>query len=154
MIRTGKSSGPYYLTSFPLFTPREKESFMVMKPPTKKMEFSEQDEIFIKQLAEDVGCYYSKANPRTYILNKTDSAVPGEMDVFAWVHKEESNYFWVSTRKIWIEAARAKDDADRKKTKPSCFPKDTQLANDSVSFDARGNYDQTVSSLKLVHQIR
>ncbi len=118
------------------------------------MEFGEQDESFIKQLAKDIGCHYSKANPRTYSLSKFKSAIQGETGVFAWVHKEENNYFWVATRKIWIEAARAKAGAGRKKSKPSCLPRDNQHADDSVSFDTRDNYDKTVSSLKMVHKMR
>jgi hypothetical protein len=124
------------------------------KMPTKKMEFGDQDESFIKQLAKDIGCHYSKANPRTYSLNKTDSDVHGEMNVFAWVHKEESNYFWVATRKIWIEAARDKANAGRKSSKPSCLPRNNQHQDDSVCLDARDNYDKTVSSLKMVHKMR
>lgn len=127
---------------------------MIMKMPTKKMEFGENDENFIKRLAGDIGCHYIKANPRTYSLNRFASAIQGKMGVFAWVHKEADNYFWVATRKIWIEAARAKANAGRKKTRPSVLPRDIQHADDSVSFDARSNYDKTVSSLKLIHKMR
>ncbi len=127
---------------------------MTIKMPTKKIEFGELDEVFIKQLAKDIGCHYSKANPRTYSLNRFNSAVHGEMGVFAWVHKENDNYFWVATRKIWIEAARAKANAGRKKSSASCFPRDTQHADDSVSFDTKDNYEKTVSSLKLVCKLR
>ena len=125
-----------------------------IKAPTKKMEFGEQDESFIKQLAKDIGCHYSKANPRTYCLNKFNSAIQGEMGVFAWVHKEENDYFWVATRKIWIEAARDKANAGRKISRTSYLPRDFQHADDSVSFDTKDNYDNTVSSLKLVHKMR
>jgi hypothetical protein len=124
------------------------------KTPSKKIEFGEMDESFIKQLALDIGCHYVKANPRTYSLNKTDSSVHGEMNVFAWVHKEESNYFWVSTRKIWIEAAKAEASSTRKRAGGSLFPRDNQHADDSVVFDTRTNYDKTVNSLKLVHKMR
>jgi hypothetical protein len=127
---------------------------MTYKMPTKKMEFGEQDESFIKQLAKDIGCHYAKANSRTYSLNKTTSDVHGEMNVFAWVHKEENNYFWVSTRKIWIEDARAKASAGRKNSKAQCLPRDNSHQDDSVSFDTRDNYDNTVSSLKLIHKMR
>jgi hypothetical protein len=127
---------------------------MTVKMPTKKMEFGEQDESFIKQLAKDVGCHYCKANVRTYSLNKFNSDIHGEMGVFAWVHKEEKDYFWVATRKIWIEAAKAKAIAGRKKSKPSCFPRDIQHADDSVSFDTKDNYEKTVSSLKLINKMR
>jgi hypothetical protein len=122
--------------------------------PTKKMEFGEQDESFIKQLAKDIGCYYCKANIRTYSLNKFKSSIQGEMGAFAWVHKEEDEYFWVATRKIWIEAAKAKATARSKASKPSCFPRDNQHADDSVSFDTRDNYEKTVNSLKLVNKMR
>lgn len=53
------------------------------KIPTKKLDFDEKDETFVKQLAKDIGCYYSKANPRTYSLTRHDSPVQGEMGVFA-----------------------------------------------------------------------
>ena len=127
---------------------------MVTKMPMKKMEFGEQDEDFIKQLAKDIGCYYCKANTRTYSLNKFKSDIQGQMGVFAWVHKEEDDYFWVATRKIWIEAAKAKALTSRKKSTISCFSRDTQQADDSVSFDTRDNYDKTVSSLKLDNKLR
>jgi len=127
---------------------------MIVKAPTKKMEFGEHDEGFIKQLAQDIGCYYCKSNLRTYSLNRFKSKTQGEMGVFAWVHKEGDDYFWVSTRKIWIEAAKAKVLARRKSAKPSCFPRDNQHADDSVCLDAKDNYDKTVNSLKLVHKMR
>ena len=38
---------------------------MPAKNQTKTMEFTEEDEVFIKKLAKAVGCYYSKANERT-----------------------------------------------------------------------------------------
>jgi hypothetical protein len=60
----------------------------------------------------------------------------------------------VATRKIWIQAAKAEDISDRKKAGGSVFPRDNQLADDSVVFDTRSNYDKTVSSLKLVHKMR
>ena len=86
----------------------EEELFMIAKKTTKIIDFVEQDEDFIKQLARDVGCYYCKANERTYSLNKCDSNIHREMGVFAWVHKEDNDCFWVSTRKIWVEEAKAK----------------------------------------------
>lgn len=137
-----------------LSTPTRKDFSMTVKMPTRKMEFCEQDEDFIKQLARDIGCHFRKANPRTYSLNKFKSDNQGEMGVFAWVHKEENDYFWVATRKIWIEAARAKAIAGRKASKPSCLPRDIQHADDSVSFDTKDNYDKTVSSLKMIHKMR
>ena len=127
---------------------------MIAKKPTKTIEFSERDEGFVSKLAKDIGCYYCKANERTYNLNKCDSDIHGEMGVFAWVHKEEKDYFWVATRKIWIEAAKAKAIASRKKSKPSCFLRDTQHADDSVVLDTKDNYRKTVNSLKLINKMR
>jgi hypothetical protein len=126
----------------------------IVKQPTKKIEFGDKDESFVKQLAKDIGCHYLQTNPHTYCLNKFNSDVQGEKGVFAWVHKEEKDYFWVSTRKIWIEAARAETVTARKPAAPSCLPRDFRQADDSVIFDTRANYDQTVSSLKMVRKIR
>ncbi|MHB8105421.1 MAG: hypothetical protein ACYDG5_07790 [Dehalococcoidales bacterium] len=127
---------------------------MITKRPTKKMEFDAQDESFIQQLAKDIGCHYCKANERTYSLNKFASAVHGEMGVFGWVHKEDTDYFWVATRKIWVEAARAKALSGRKKSTVSCFSRDTQHADDSVSYDTKNDYQKAVSSLKLINKMR
>ncbi len=127
---------------------------MIAKTPGKQIEFGEQDELFIKQLAKDIGCYYSKANIRTYSLIKNNSDVQSEMGVFAWVHKEEKDYFWVATRKIWLEAARARSVAGKRATKPSCFLRDTKLCDDSVALDTKDNYQKTVSSLKLINKMR
>jgi hypothetical protein len=127
---------------------------MIVNKPTKKVIFDEQDEDFIKQLAKDIGCHYCKANERTYSLNKFKSNIQGEMGVFAWVHKEEDNYFWVATRKIWVENARAKALTSRKKSTISCFSRDTQHADDSVSYDTKNDYQKTISSLKLINKIR
>ena len=127
---------------------------MIIKKPIRKMGFLEQDESFVKQLAKDIGCHYSKANDHTYSLNKFSSEVQGEMGVFAWVHKEEKDYFWVATRKIWIEAARTKADAGKKTTKIGCLPRDTQHSEDSVSFNTRDSYQNTVSSMKLINSMR
>jgi hypothetical protein len=127
---------------------------MTIKKPMKKMAFAEQDEGFVRQLATDIGCYYSKANEHTYSLHKFSSDVLGEMGAFAWVHKEEKDYFWVATRKIWIEQARAKADAGKKALKIGCLPRDTQHAEDSVCFDTRDSYQKTISSLRLVNKMR
>jgi hypothetical protein len=127
---------------------------MIIKKPIRKMGFIEQDESFVKQLAKDIGCHYSKANDHTYSLNKFNSEVHGEMGVFAWVHKEEKDYFWVATRKIWIEAARIKADAGKKTLKIGCLPRDTQHGEDSVSLDTRDSYQNTVSSLRLINSMR
>jgi hypothetical protein len=124
---------------------------MIDKKPRKTMEFGEQDEDFIKKLAGDIGCHYSKANGRTYNLNKNKSDILGEMGVFAWVHKEDRDYFWVATRKIWVEEAMAKALAGRK-TPAGCFPRDTQHAEDSVCFNMRDDYQKTVRALSLINK--
>ena len=118
------------------------------------MEFGEHDEAFIKKLAKDIGCYYCKANERTYNLNKFDSDINSEMGVFAWVHKEEHDYFWVATRKIWVEEARVKALAGRKASVINSFPSDTQHAEDSVCFGTRDGYQKTVSVLRLINKAR
>jgi len=143
----------------PMFIPNQsafiaEESLMIVNKPTKKNIFDEHDEDFIKQLAKDIGCHYCKANERTYSLNKFKSPIQGQMGVFAWVHKEENDYFWVATRKIWVEAAKAKALAGRKKNTISCFTRDTQHADDSVSYDTKNDYQKTVSSLKLINKMR
>ncbi|OGO45750.1 MAG: hypothetical protein A2Z05_02585 [Chloroflexi bacterium RBG_16_60_22] len=127
---------------------------MPVKNKTKTIVFGEQDEGFIKQLAKDIGCHYSQANERTYNLNKFNSDVQSEMGVFAWVHKEGNDCFWISTRKIWVEKARAKALAGRKAPGINCFPRDTQLAEDSVSFDTQDGYRKTVSALRLICKVR
>jgi hypothetical protein len=125
---------------------------MINTKPRRTMEFLEQDEDFIKKLARDIGCYYSKANERTYNLCKSDSTIPHEMGVFAWIHKEEKDYFWVATRKIWVEAARAKAITGRKKPGINCFPRNTQHAEDSVCFDTKDDYLKTVKVLSLINK--
>jgi len=125
---------------------------MITKKPTRTMEFSEQDENFIKKLAGDIGCHYSKANERTYNLHKFKSDIQGKMDVFAWVHKEKDDCFWVATRKIWVEEARAKALAGRKKSRINCFPRDTQHAEDSVCSDLNDDYLKTVKALSLINK--
>ena len=127
---------------------------MPAKTRPRTIEFSEQDEGFIEQLARDIGCHYCKGNDRTYNLNKFDSAVHSEMGVFAWVHKEEADRFWISTRKIWVEEARAKALADRKTSGISCFPKNTEHAEDSVTFNTQNGYRKTVSALRLINELR
>src|SRR4030042_1732847 len=141
---------PMYLLKTPTFI--GEGVLKMIKKPFKKMEFLEQDESFVKQLAKDIGCHYSKANDHTYSLNKTNSDIHGEMGVFAWVHKEEKDYFWVATRKTWIEQAMAKANAGRKTLKMGCFPRDSQHAEDSVSFDTKDSYQKPVSSLRLVNK--
>jgi len=125
---------------------------MLAKNKTKTIEFGEQDEGFIKQLAKDIGCHYCKANERTYNLNKFDSDIHSEMGVFAWVHKEDNDCFWISTRKIWVEEAKAKVVAARKASGINCFPRDTKPAEDTVCFDTKDGYQKTVSALRLINK--
>lgn len=127
---------------------------MPVKNPTRTIEFGEQDEGFIKQLAKDIGCHYCKANERTYNLTKSDSEIHSEMGVFAWVHKKDDDCFWISTRKIWVEEARAKVMAGRRASGINCFPKDIQHAEDSVYFDTKDGYHKTISVLKLINKMR
>ena len=127
---------------------------MPVKNTLIKMGFVEEDEGFIKKLAKAIGCYYSKANERTYNLNRFASDIPSKMGVFAWVHKEGKECFWISTRKIWVEEARNKAMAGRKISGISCFPRDTQRTEDSVSLDTKDGYDNTVSVLKLINKMR
>jgi hypothetical protein len=127
---------------------------MIDKKPRRTMAFVEQDEDFIKKLAGDIGCHYSKANERTYNLKKHKSDVHGKMGIFAWVHKEENDYFWVATRKIWVEQARAKAMSGRNKTRPGCFSRDTQHAEDSVCFDTKDDYQKAVRALSMINKMR
>jgi hypothetical protein len=126
---------------------------IINKKPRRTMEFLEQDEDFIKKLARDIGCHYLKANERTYNLCKSDSNIPSETGVFAWIHKEEKEYFWVATRKIWVEEAKTKALAGGKKRGTNCFPRDNQHAEDSVCFDTRVDYDRTVEALSLINKL-
>jgi hypothetical protein len=120
------------------------EKEMLMKEKQRKsMEFIEQDENFIKKFCSDIGCYYTKSNKITFNLSTTDSPVPGKMGVFAWVHKEEKDYFWVATRKMWLDEARV----------TSCnthFPPNMQ-DGDCISFDTKDNYQDTVRVMKLIN---
>ena len=125
---------------------------MIAKQPRRTIEFGEQDKDFIKKLAVDIGCHYSKANERTYNLNKFKSDIQGEMGVFAWVHKEDSDYFWVATRKIWVEQAKAKALAGKKMSGINCFPRDTQHTEDSICFDMKDDYQKTVRALSLINK--
>ena len=123
---------------------------MVTKKPTRNMEFTAQDEGFIRQLSGDIGCFYRKASETTYSLNRHDSDTTGEMGVFAWVHKEGDDYFWVATRRVWIDEART-----RALTGGSASPILTRFPGDnhdgdSVSLDAKDGYRKTVSLLKLI----
>ena len=125
---------------------------MITKKPSKTKEFVEQDEGFIKQLAKDIGCHYYKANERTYNLNRHKSDIRGEMGIFAWVHKEDQDYFWVATRKVWVEEARTKLPLHRNKAGADCFPQDDKQG-DSVYFDVRDGYQKTVRALKLINKL-
>ena len=118
----------------------------------KTVEFTEQDEGFIEQLADDIGCYYVKVNTRTYNLNKFSSDIRSKMGVFAWVHKEAENCFWISTRKIWVEETKAKVLAGRRKSGINNFPRDTQHAEDSVCFDIKDDYQKTVRAMILINK--
>jgi hypothetical protein len=131
----------------------EREVSMPTKNAFKKIGFVEEDEGFIKKLAKAIGCYYSKANERTYNLNRFASDIPSKMGVFAWVHKDGNECFWVSTRKTWVEEARTKAMAARKTLGTNCFTRDTQQADDSVSFDTQDDYEKTVSVLTLVKKL-
>lgn len=125
---------------------------MAIKNQTKTLEFCEQDEVFIKKLAEDIGCHYCKSNTRTFNLNKFKSDIPSEMGVFAWVHKDNNESFWVSTRKTWVDEAKAKVLAGRKTSGLDCFPRNMQLAGDSVSFETQNGYQKTVCALRLINK--
>ena len=122
---------------------------MVAKKPTRTMDFTEQDEGFIRQLSGDIGCFYRKASERTYSLNKCDSDIHGEMGVFAWVHKEGEDYFWITTRRVWVEEARTSALAGGRASGVACFPRDAQ-DGDSVFLDTRDDYQKTVRALKLI----
>ena len=126
---------------------------MIIKKPTRKIEFADQDEGFISQLTKDIGCYYHKANGRTYSLNQCDSDIRGEMAVFAWVHKTDKDYFWITTRRDWVEEAKTKALAGRKASELTCFPRDTQHAEDSVCFDTKDDYEKTVRILRLISKV-
>ena len=127
---------------------------MITKNRAKTIEFVDQDEGFIKKLAKDIGCHYFKANERTYNLNKFASDIHSKMGVFALVHKEDNDCFWISTRKIWVEEAKARARAGRKATGINCFIRDTQHAEDSVSFDTKDGYRKTVGALRLINKVR
>ncbi len=117
------------------------------------MEFTERDEDFIRQLSGDIGCFYRKASERTYSLNKCDSDTHGEMGVFAWVHKESEGYFWVTTRRVWVEEAKTSALAGGRASGMTCFPRDAQHG-DSVCFDTRDGYQNAVRALRLINEVR
>ncbi|MDO8569156.1 MAG: hypothetical protein Q7R57_10670 [Dehalococcoidales bacterium] len=126
---------------------------MVAKKPIRTIDFTDQDEGFIRQLSGDIGCFYCKASVRTYSLNKVDSAVNGEMGVFAWVHKESDDYFWITTRRVWMDEARTSAVAGGRASGMTCFPRDAQ-DGDSVFLDTRDGYQKTIRVLKLINKVR
>ncbi len=124
---------------------------MLTKQPSRTMEFTDQDEGFIRQLSGDIGCYYRKASGLTYSLNRCDSDIHSEMGVFAWVHKEGDDYFWVTTRRVWMEEARTSALAGGRASGMTCFPRYAQ-DGDSVFLDASAGYQKTVRVLKLINE--
>lgn len=127
---------------------------MTVKQNRLMLSFDEQDEDFIRKFAGDIGCRYSKANERTYNLNKFSSNIQAEMGVFAWVHKENKDCFWVSTRKNWVEKAKAMVLAGKKQSDINCFPRTTLHAEDSVYLDTTAEYQKTVTVLNLIQESR
>ena len=126
---------------------------MIAKKPTRTIEFTDQDENFIRQLAVDIGCHYCKAGERTYKLNKFDSDIHSGMGILAWVHKEDEDYFWITTRKVWVEEAKTSALAGGKAAGIDCFPRDAQHG-DSVCFDTREGYEKAVRALRLINRVR
>lgn len=127
---------------------------MLAKKPQRTIEFAQEDEVFLKKLAGDIGCYCSKVNERTYSLNKLKTGVQGKRGAFAWVHKESHDYFWVSTRKVWVDQAKLKALAGKNAAIVNSFPRDIQQAEDSVCFDTRADYSNAVTVLGLIKKIR
>ena len=127
---------------------------MNVKKPIRTAVFSERDEVFIQKLAGDIGCHYSRANDRTYNLNKFDSNIQGEKGVFAWVHKEDHDCFWIATRKSWVEEAKARAMAGKKSSGINCFPKDNQHSEDSVCLNIKDDYQKAVRVLSFINLAR
>lgn len=125
---------------------------MTITSKTKTIEFGAQDEDFIKRLAEDIGCHYHQANERTYNLNNFCLDTHSELGAFAWVHKEDAESFWITTRKIWVEKSRTKAVLGKKASDITCLPRDIQHAADSVRFETKDDYQKTVSALKLIKE--
>ncbi len=126
---------------------------MIAIKPTRTMEFGEQDETFIKKLAKDIGCHYSMSNKTTYNLSRSDSNNKREMGVFAWVHKEDDEYFWVATRRAWMEEAKARVVACKEAIQIDCFPRDYDRNADSICLDTKDSYEGTIKALKLINQL-
>ncbi len=125
---------------------------MIAKQPARTLVFEEQDEKLVSKLAADVGCHYSKANDRTFNLNRSGGTGQRQKGVFAWVHKEEKNCLWVSTRIIWVEQARTMVLAASNKSGLNCFPKQDRHAEDSLSLDLNQDYDKKVRLLTLINK--
>ena len=126
---------------------------MAAKQPARTIEFTVLDEDFIRQLSSDIDCYYCKTNERTYNLTKYNSSIRSEMGVFAWVHKEAEDYFWVATRNVWVKEAQARAREGGKALEVTGFPRDIQ-DGDSVCLDAKNGYQQTVRILRQINQVR
>lgn len=127
---------------------------MIVKKPIRTIGFVEQDETFIKKLAQDIGCCYCKANEHTYKLNRSDSDDSSRISVFAWVHKEKDNHFWVTTRRVWVEEAKTRAIvACEEASQIACFPRDYDRHADSICLDTKDNYEGTVRALKLINQV-
>ena len=116
---------------------------MKVEKTRKSLEFIEQDEEFIKQIAKDVGCHYCKTNKLTFYLSTLNTATPSKASIFAWVHKGDKESFWVATRKSWLDKARNASNSTH-------FPLDIQ-DSDTISFDTAENYDDTIRVLKLLN---
>lgn len=123
---------------------------MTANQTKRTIAFSDEDETFVKQLAGDIGCRYSRSNERTFILNKHESEVQSKKGVFAWVHKESTNDFWVSTRTTWMEQARLKALSGRDKSNISCFSRSMTQGEDSICLDTKDDYRKTVTVLSLI----
>jgi hypothetical protein len=125
---------------------------MIAKQPARTLVFEEKDETLVSKLAADIGCHYSKANDRTYNLNRSGGTGQRIEGVFAWVHKEEKSCLWVSTRIIWVEQARTMVLTASNKSGLNCFPKQDRHAQDSLSLDMREDYDKKVRLLMFINK--
>jgi hypothetical protein len=118
---------------------------MKIEEQKKTVEFADLDENFIRQISKDIGCSYNKANKLTFNLSTFDTVIPGNTNIFAWVHKDETNEFWITTRKNWLDEAR-------NKSRKTHFPLDIR-GGDCVYFDTGDNYNDTVKVLKLLNKL-
>jgi hypothetical protein len=110
----------------------------------KSVEFTDQDEDFIKRISKDIGCSYCKSNKLTFSLSTFDTLIPNNTSIFAWVHKEETNDFWITTRKNWLDEARNESQTTH-------FPSDIR-GGDCIYFDTKDSYDDTIRVLKLLNK--